>query len=122
MAGNRVTKGQALSRRRFFEALGALDAEGMALYDLKEQVPEAWRVLEDELEVTEKKVRVTLLLDASVAAFYRGMGRGYQARINRVLSAWAQFKIAEINGLWDLLEAEAPLGTAEIEDENDRRD
>ena len=46
------------------------------------------------LGVTEPKVKVTLYLDASVARFFRAMGNGYQARINRVLSTWAQMKIA----------------------------
>ena len=30
----------------------------------------------------------------SVAKFYRAMGEGYQARINRLLRTWAQMKIA----------------------------
>ncbi|WP_348540471.1 BrnA antitoxin family protein [Shimia sp. R9_3] len=43
----------------------------------------------------ERKEKVTLYLDKSVARFYRAMGKGYQARINRLLATWAQMKIAE---------------------------
>ena len=38
---------------------------------------------------------MTLYLDASVAKFFRAMGQGYQARINRLLALYAQAKIAE---------------------------
>jgi len=62
---------------------------------LREAVPEAWHTLEQDLDVAEPKEKVTLYLDRSVAKFYRAMGQGYQARINRLLATWAQMKIAE---------------------------
>ena len=41
------------------------------------------------------KTKITLRLDESVAKFFRAMGPGYQARINRILGTWAQLKIGE---------------------------
>ena len=38
-------------------------------------------------------MRVTLMLDESVAKGFRSMGRGYQARINRILQTWLQLQI-----------------------------
>jgi len=42
------------------------------------------------------KVIAPLYLDATVAKFFRAMGRGYQDRINRLLRVYAQAKIAEV--------------------------
>jgi uncharacterized protein (DUF4415 family) len=70
---------------------------------LRDEVPDAWHRLEADLDVVEPKVRVTLRIDASVAKFYRAMGQGYQARINRILETWAQMKIAGV------VEAEAQM-------------
>lgn len=39
-------------------------------------------------------MHVTLRLGESVVKFFRAMGPGYQARINRVLNSYAQMKIA----------------------------
>lgn len=64
-------------------------------FTLREEVPEAWHTLEYDLDVVEAKVKVTLWLDKSVAQFYRGMGKGYQARINRILALYAHMKIAK---------------------------
>lgn len=71
------------------------EREGPYLF-LREVAPQAWDTLEADVDVREKKVRVTLMLDESVAKFFRGQGAGYQARINRVLATYAQMKIAEV--------------------------
>lgn len=57
---------------------------------------EAWDTLEADVDVWEKKAKVTLMLDDSLAKFYRAQGVGYQARINRILATYAQMKIAEV--------------------------
>lgn len=59
-------------------------------------IPEAWATLEDDVDVDEKKVRITLRVDESVAKFYRAMGKGYQGRMNRVLATYAQMQIAQV--------------------------
>ena len=61
---------------------------------IRHQAPEAWHRLETDLDVREKKVHLTLRLDESVAKFFRAMGPGYQARINRVLATYTQMRIA----------------------------
>lgn len=62
---------------------------------MREEVPEAWHTIEHDLDVVEKKVKVTLWLDESTAKFFRAMGKGYHARINRILGLWAHLKIAQ---------------------------
>lgn len=56
---------------------------------LKEaHVPSAWRLIAREAELPQKKVPVTLRLDADLAKWFRGQGRGHQGRMNRVLRAY----------------------------------
>ncbi len=62
---------------------------------MREEVPEEWHRIEHDFPVEEKRVKVTLLLDESLAKFYRGMGRGWHARVNHILGTWAQMKIAQ---------------------------
>ena len=86
-----------LAYERMLRCVMDLDYEGLTpYYDLCEQIPDAWDTLERDVDVTEKRVKVTLLLDESVAKFFRAQGQGYQARINRVLGTFAQMKIAEV--------------------------
>lgn len=96
LASNRKgTKSQRVAREALGRNLMALSTEQWVSAALREAVPEAWHTLEHDLDVREPKEKVTLYLDRSVAKFYRAMGLGYQARINRLLATWAQMKIAE---------------------------
>lgn len=88
-----LTKTERIARQKLFRQLW--EAQDDALDDaIRAEVPDAWHTLEDDVDVTERKVKVTLYLDASVAQVYKAMGVGYQARINRVLSTWVQMKMA----------------------------
>jgi len=92
------TKAERLAWERLRGSLWEADDEGFVPYRrLAEIVPEAWDHLHRDVDVTEKKVRLTLMLDESVAKFYRAQGRGSQARMNRVLATWAQMQIANVN-------------------------
>jgi len=88
------------TRRLYFERsllnLRALEAEDTWDYAIREQIPAAWDTLEQDVDVVEKKTMVSLRLDESVAKFYRAMGHGYQARINRILATFAQMRMAEV--------------------------
>ncbi len=77
--------------------LRALEDESVVEDLIRDLCPDAWRTLEEDVEVREKKVQITLRLDESVARFYRAMGRGYQGRINRILATYAQMRIAKAN-------------------------
>lgn len=90
----RLTKTQRLARERLLHDLIHLSRDDWVSATLADVVPDAWHTLEVDLDVEEPREKVTLYLDRSVARFYRGMGHGYQARINRLLRTWAQMKIA----------------------------
>jgi uncharacterized protein (DUF4415 family) len=91
-AARTLTRTERMAREKLFRHLWE-DREDALSEALRESVPEAWHTIELDVDVVEDKVKVTLYLDASVAKFYRAMGNGYQARINRILGTWAQMKI-----------------------------
>ena len=59
------------------------------------EIPEAWHTLEMDVPTQAPKEKVTLYLDRAVAQMFRRMGKGYQARINRILETWMQMKMAD---------------------------
>lgn len=88
-------KTQRLAEKRLRQLLNELGDE-LSPDELERKIPEAWSTLEEDLDVEEPKVKITLRLDRSVATFFRGMGKGYQARMNRVLATYAQMRIAQV--------------------------
>jgi len=90
------TKTERLALERLGKRSGELRDTEIWVYDLQSEVPAAWATLEQDLDVEEPKVKITLRLDESVAKYYRAMGKGYQERINRVLATYAQMKIARV--------------------------
>ena len=91
----RKTKTQRIAQERLMHDMIYLMQDSWIPKQVAEAVPEAWHTLEHDLDVTEGKEKVTLYLDASVAKFYRAMGKGYQGRINRLLGTYAHMKVAE---------------------------
>ena len=87
------TKAARLAADRLDRYLRAARDEMVSDWDIRAEAPDAWRTLELDLDVRERKTHVTLRLDESVAKFYRAMGKGYQARINRLLATYAQMQI-----------------------------
>lgn len=69
--------------------------------------PDAWRSIEHDIPVEEPKEKVTLYLDRSLVRLFRNMGRGYQARINRILVLWAKHVVARGQADYWLYEQEA---------------
>lgn len=105
-AGMRISKTRQLYIERTLLNIAHLKEENVFDYHVQAQVPEAWDTLEQDVDVAEPKMRVTLLLDASVAKFYRAMGKGYQARMNRVLATFAQMRIAQVRRLETMMDEE----------------
>ncbi len=89
-----------------------LDNEGILNSHIRDNIPRAWATLEQDIDVTEKRTKITLRLDVSVAQFYRAMGNGYQARINRVLATYAQLRISQLAEFDELMAREHPVEVA----------
>ena len=92
------TKTKRLAEERFFRLIHDLSHESDETLsdDIRRVVPDAWHLIEMDVDVAEPKTKVTLYLDQPVARLFRAMGAGYQARINRILATWAQMKMVEL--------------------------
>ncbi len=106
------TKTERLFHERFIRNLRAYEDEGTLEFEMRDKIPEAWVTLEYDVDVTERKVKISLRLDESVAKYYRAMGIGYQARINRILATYAQMRIAKINDLEAYMRKHKPVDVA----------
>lgn len=89
------TKTERLAEQRFRRSLRMLENDDIMDDYLDRNIPCAWATLERDIDVTEKKIKITLRLDESVVKFYRSMGNGYQARMNRILATYAQMRISQ---------------------------
>ena len=109
----RMTKTERIAREGLMKNLIHLNRDGWISSMIEDEIPDAWHMLEADLDVAEKKEKVTLYLDRSVARAFRAMGTGYQARINRLLATWVQMKIANEIKLDDILQKRltAPAAT-----------
>lgn len=95
-------KTKRLAEARFYQLLylqNLASYEDVFLETARKEIPEAWHTLEMDVEAEGPKEKVTLYLDRAVARMFRHMGKGYQARINRILETWLQMKIAEKGAL-----------------------
>lgn len=91
-----ATKTARLARARLERLLEGAGDDTALWAKVQERVPDAWATLEEDVDCEEPKVKLTIRIDASVARFYRAMGKGYQARMNRILATYAQMKIGEV--------------------------
>ena len=88
------TQTQMTAMDRLLRDIQFLDREDWIHREIETLIPPEWHTLEQDVEVTPKKAKVTLYLDAPVLKYFRAMGNGYQERINRLLSTWMNMKVA----------------------------
>lgn len=98
-----MSKPPKLTKAQWREMCYAIDARRMIEYDLhdflkqEKVVPPAWDLIwKDKDRRDAKRTRITIALDADVVRFFKAMGEGYQARINRVLRAYMHYRLAGI--------------------------
>ena len=82
-------------RDRELRDLMRLSRDKMIARMLSEEIPEEWHMIMHDIPAYEKKEKLTLYLDKSVAKFFKAMVNEYQARINRILATWARMVILE---------------------------
>lgn len=89
-----MTKTEQIARRRLMYHLWLQDEDNLPLDEMRAELPDAWRTVEADIDTYEPRAKLTLYLDHSVVRLFKGMGKGYQARINRILQLWLQMKMA----------------------------
>ncbi|MDH5797734.1 MAG: BrnA antitoxin family protein [Paracoccaceae bacterium] len=93
----KMTKAQLLATSLYIDAMRMIEWDlHEALMD-KRTVPLGWQEIATKPYPTHpKKTRVTLWVDADVVRAFKGLGRGYQSRMNRVLRAWLLARAAKL--------------------------
>lgn len=99
----KLTKAERLSRRRLIWNLWRAGEDDVPLDEVRDEAPDAWHTIIEDIDCYEPKQKLTLYLDGSVVKAFRAMGKGYQGRINRILSTWLAMKMA------NLMDTEAAL-------------
>lgn len=100
-----MTKTERIAREKLiYHIFMSKQDDALDEVTLRDEVPDAWHMIEADVDCHEPKEKVTLYLDRSVARIFRAMGQGYQGRINRILGTWIQMRAA------GLLEQERKLG------------
>ncbi|MGJ8584296.1 MAG: BrnA antitoxin family protein [Marinosulfonomonas sp.] len=90
------TRTARLARTRLARHLQGFAEDEKIWWHVQDKVPEAWATLAEDIDSPEPRSKITLRLDDSVAKFYRALGPGYQAHMNRVLATYAQMQIGQI--------------------------
>lgn len=84
--------------RAYARALSELEEQETELRALarhRRVVPEGWDELDRRVPVEPRKQKVTIRLDADLLAWFRGLGRGHQRRMNAVLRAYMHAVVAK---------------------------
>lgn len=81
----------------------AVDAMEMVERDLLDQLwdrrgcPSEWHeICYDKDRRDARRTRCTVAFDADVVKFFKGLGPGYQGRMNRVLRAFMHYRLARV--------------------------
>lgn len=82
------------------DAIKMIEYELLGFLHETRALPPDWdKIWEDQDKRDPKRVKITILLDDDVVRFFKGLGPGYQPRMNRVLRAFMHFRLAKlING------------------------
>lgn len=92
-----MTKTEKMHWSYGVDAIKMMEHELLGYLHEYKALPRGWdEIWEDEDRRDPKRTRVTIRLDADVVKFFKGLGPGYQTRINRVLRAFMHFRLAKL--------------------------
>jgi uncharacterized protein (DUF4415 family) len=90
----RLTKTERMHASYFLDAMHQIEYDILTHVFAFGAVPKDWH--EIAMDPNPAKARVTLRVDADVVKFFRAMGHGYQARMNRVLRAFMEGRLGKM--------------------------
>ncbi len=95
MTDRKRSKTEEQSFDRMLDVLGEQVEELDRLKRGLELIPPGWHRVAREAPVTPPKTKVSLKLDDDMVAWFRGLGRGWQPRMNAVLRAYMHAVISK---------------------------
>ncbi|MCC1493821.1 BrnA antitoxin family protein [Cognatishimia sp. F0-27] len=94
---------ETMTAKQRVDYMYAMDAMEMVERDLLDHLferrglPREWHDIWEEKDRRDvRRTRCTVAFDADVVKFFKAMGPGYQARMNRVLRAFMHYRLAKI--------------------------
>lgn len=79
------------------DALKMIEHDLMGYLHEYRALPSDWdKIWEEQDKRDPKRVKITISLDDDLVRFFKGMGPGYQPRMNRVLRAFMHFRLAKL--------------------------
>lgn len=88
MTERKRTKRQERSYAELLAELHELEAWNNDRKLKERMIPDEWYHLDRNVPCRPRKTRITAAFDADMVRWYRGLGHGYQARMNAVLRAY----------------------------------
>ena len=95
MTSTKRSKSEDLSFDRMLDCLNEQMADIERLKRSHDLVPPGWHRVARDAPVTPPKTKLTLKLDAEMVTWFRGLGRGWQPRMNAVLHAYMHAVISK---------------------------
>ncbi len=95
MSDRKRSKAEERSFARMLADLEEQEAYFERLKRTRSLVPPGWHSVERRAEIKPKKTKLTVTLDADMVAWFRGLGLGYQPRMNAVLRAYMHAVISK---------------------------
>lgn len=94
---DKMTKTEKMHWGFGVDAIKMMDYELMGYLHEFTALPKDWDdIWQDRDRRDAKRTKITIDLDADVVRFFKGLGPGYQVRINRVLRAFMHFRLAKL--------------------------
>ena len=95
MPDRKRSKAEERDFARMVTGLEEQEAEFARLSRSRSLIPPGWHTAERRAPVTPPKIKVCLSLDADMMDWFKGLGRGYQPRMNAILRAYMHAVIAK---------------------------
>lgn len=95
MIDRKRTKAQERALSNMIHDLDEMDRDTEMLKKTMRLVPRDWDKATRNAPCTPQKRKMTIRLDAEVLDWFRGLGKGYQNRINQVLRAYMHAVISK---------------------------
>ncbi|AKS46910.1 BrnA antitoxin of type II toxin-antitoxin system [Octadecabacter temperatus] len=94
---DKMTKTEKLHWGYGVDAMKMMEHELLGYLHEYSALPRDWdRIWEDKDRRDPNRTAISIRLDTDVVKFFKGLGTGYQARINRVLRAYMHFRLAKL--------------------------
>jgi len=79
------------------DAMKMIEYELMGYMHEFRALPRDWdQIWEDQDKRDPKRKKITISVDEDVLRFFKGLGPGYQPRMNRILRAFMHFRLAKL--------------------------